>query len=56
MMEFNHELKSSVLFHEWYRIKLMCLLKIHLRSGLSTKNDIKRKNRNSINKKYVLIT
>ena len=43
MMEFNHELKSSVLFHEWYRIKLMCLPKIHLRSGLSTENDKKGK-------------
>ena len=48
MMELDYEIKSSVLFHEWYRIKLMCILKIHLRSGLSTENDIKRKYRNSI--------
>ena len=35
--------QSSVLFHDWYRIKLMCLLKIYLHPGLSTKNDIRRK-------------
>ena len=47
MKELKHEIKSSVLSYDWYRIKLMCLLKIHLRPGLSTKNDIRRKKKNN---------
>ena len=43
MKELKHEIKSSVLSYDWYRIKLMCLLKTYLRPGLSTKNDIRRK-------------
>ena len=49
MKELKHEIKSSVFFYDWYRIKLMCLLKIHLPSGLSTKNDIRRKNKETFN-------
>ena len=47
MKELKHEIKSSVLSYDWYRIKLMCLLKIHLPPGLSTKNDIRRKKKNN---------